>query len=65
MTTPLTSKGNFTSSLHNPADLFWGQLGGCLECLSTGTTTVVDHAHLNYSPEHSKEKTLDKSILYL
>jgi hypothetical protein len=46
--------GNFTSSLHSPADFFWGQLGGCLECLDVGTTTVVDHAHLNYSPDHSK-----------
>ncbi|KAL5327980.1 hypothetical protein ACEPPN_005686 [Leptodophora sp. 'Broadleaf-Isolate-01'] len=46
--------GNFPSSLHSPADMFWGELGGCLECLDVGTTTVVDHAHLNYSPEHSK-----------
>lgn len=45
--------GNFTSSLHSPADMYWGQLGGCLECLDVGTTTVVDHAHLNYSAEHT------------
>jgi hypothetical protein len=44
--------GNFTSSIHNPTDVFWGQLGGCLECLDVGTTTVVDFAHINYSPEH-------------
>ena len=50
----LTSSGNFTNSLHTPADIFWGELGGCLECLDVGTTTVVDHAHMNYSPEHSK-----------
>lgn len=49
----LNVSGNFTSSLHNPADFFWGELGGCLECLDVGTTTVVDHAHMNYSPEHS------------
>ncbi|TAQ83203.1 hypothetical protein B7494_g8474 [Chlorociboria aeruginascens] len=46
--------GNFTSSLHDPSDIFWGELGGCLECLDVGTTTVVDHAHMNYSPDHSK-----------
>lgn len=46
--------GNFPSSIHDPAEIFWGQLGGCLECLDVGTTTVVDFAHLNYSPEHSK-----------
>jgi hypothetical protein len=34
--------------------MFWGELGGCLECLDVGTTTVVDHAHLNYSADHSK-----------
>jgi hypothetical protein len=28
-----------------------------LECLEAGTTTVVDHAHLNYSPEHSKKSS--------
>jgi cytosine/adenosine deaminase-related metal-dependent hydrolase len=50
----LTFLGNFTSSLHTPADIFWGEVGGCLECLDVGTTTVVGHAHCNYSPEHSK-----------
>ncbi|RDW85548.1 hypothetical protein BP5796_03873 [Coleophoma crateriformis] len=45
--------GNFTSSLHSPSDIFWGQLGGCMECLEVGTTTVVDHSPINYSPQHS------------
>ena len=45
--------GNFQSSNHTQADVYWGQIGGCLECLDAGTTTVVDHAHMNYSPEHS------------
>lgn len=45
--------GNFTSSLYSAEDMFWGQLGGCLEMLDVGTTTVVDFAHLNYSPEHN------------
>lgn len=39
---------------YTPTDLFWGQLGGCLEALDAGTTMVVDHAHMNYSPQHSK-----------
>ncbi|KUJ08673.1 Metallo-dependent hydrolase [Mollisia scopiformis] len=47
-------KGNFTSSVHDSEDFFWGQLGGCLAMLDAGTTTVVDHAHLNYAPESSK-----------
>lgn len=55
----MDEQGNFTSSLHTPADFYWGQLGGALECLDAGTTTVVDHAHLNYSPEHSS------SLVYL
>ncbi|KAG4429136.1 hypothetical protein IFR05_015379 [Cadophora sp. M221] len=46
--------GNFINSIHTPEDLFWGQLAGCLECLDVGTTTVVDHAHLNKSPESTK-----------
>jgi hypothetical protein len=50
----LKSQGNFTSSLHTPDDAFWGQLGGYLESIDVGTTTVVDHAHVNYSPEHCK-----------
>lgn len=36
------------------SDIFWGQLGGALEAIDAGTTTVVDHAHMNYSEEHSK-----------
>lgn len=36
-----------------PEDVFWGQLGGCLEALDAGTTTVVDHAHVIVSPAHS------------
>jgi hypothetical protein len=50
----LTFLGNFTSSLHGPADIFWRELGGCLEYLDIGTTTVIDHAHCNYSREHTK-----------
>lgn len=46
--------GNWQSSNFSPADFYWGQLGGCLEMLYNGTTTVVDHAHLTTSPEAPK-----------
>ena len=39
---------------YTPEDVFWGELGGCLEALNAGTTMVVDHAHMNYSPQHSE-----------
>ncbi|KAG8672982.1 hypothetical protein FPOAC2_06404 [Fusarium poae] len=38
---------NFTSR-----DIFWGQLAGCLEALDSGTTCVVDNAHMASQPEH-------------
>jgi cytosine/adenosine deaminase-related metal-dependent hydrolase len=37
-----------------PEDVFWGELGGCLEALDAGTTTVVDHAHMNVTLAHSE-----------
>ncbi|KAJ7119107.1 hypothetical protein C8R44DRAFT_841381 [Mycena epipterygia] len=46
-------KGNFTSSMFTPKDIFWGELGGCMEAIDAGTTMLVDHAHMNYSAEHS------------
>jgi hypothetical protein len=33
-------------------EIFWGQLAGCMECLNNGTTTIVDHSHLNYAEDH-------------
>ncbi|KIL93974.1 hypothetical protein FAVG1_02536 [Fusarium avenaceum] len=48
------TSGNMVSHSYKPEDVFWGQLGGCLEALQAGTTTVVDHAHISYSPEHNK-----------
>lgn len=45
--------GNAQSVYYSPQDVFWGVLGGCLEALDAGTTTVVDHAHINVSPAHS------------
>ena len=44
--------GNLQSFNFDPDDMYWGQLGGCLERIDAGTTTVVDHAHLTHSPEH-------------
>jgi cytosine/adenosine deaminase-related metal-dependent hydrolase len=46
--------GNMQSFNYTTEDIFWGELGGCLEALDAGTTTIVDHAHMNYSPAHSK-----------
>ncbi|KAJ4252363.1 hypothetical protein NW762_010961 [Fusarium torreyae] len=45
--------GNMASHSYKPEDVFWGQLGGCLEALEAGTTTIVDHAHIAYSAEHN------------
>jgi cytosine/adenosine deaminase-related metal-dependent hydrolase len=41
--------GNLVASLFTPLDIFWGELGGAMESIDAGTTTVVDHAHVNYS----------------
>ena len=49
--------GNFTSKTFSAEDVFWGQLGGCLEMVDCGTTTVADYAHVNMTPEHSKYRT--------
>ena len=46
--------GILQSSNYEPDDIFWGQLAGCMECIHVGTTTVVDHSHLNYSVEARK-----------
>jgi cytosine/adenosine deaminase-related metal-dependent hydrolase len=48
-------KGNLQSFSYTPEDIFWGQLGGCLEAIDAGTTFVVDHAHMTYSPDHATE----------
>ena len=37
---------------YSAEDVFWGQLGGCLEMIDGGTTTVVDHASLTISLQH-------------
>ena len=45
--------GSLSGATFAPRDVFWGQLGGCLEALDGGTTTVVDHSNINNSPAHS------------
>ncbi|KAJ6608516.1 hypothetical protein B0H10DRAFT_2067845 [Mycena sp. CBHHK59/15] len=39
------------ASMFTTDDVLWGQLGGCMEAIDAGTTTVVDHAHMNYSAD--------------
>lgn len=38
---------------YTPEDVYWGQLGGALENLAAGTTTVVDTSQCSYTPEHT------------
>ncbi|KAH7024639.1 amidohydrolase [Microdochium trichocladiopsis] len=45
-------RGNNVSVRYSNRDLFYGQLSGSLEAIDGGTTTVVDHAHCNASPDH-------------
>lgn len=46
------SSGNYASSVYTLEDTFWGQLAGALENIDGGTTTVVDHSHLNLGPNY-------------
>ncbi|OBS19036.1 hypothetical protein FPOA_10761 [Fusarium poae] len=41
------ASGNLQSSNYTKEDIYWGQLGGCLEAINAGTTTVFDHSHVN------------------
>ncbi|KAL6923968.1 hypothetical protein FSST1_001242 [Fusarium sambucinum] len=41
------ASGNLQSSNYTKEDIYWGQLGGCLEAINAGTTTVLDHSHVN------------------
>lgn len=43
---------NIQSFNFTPEDVFWGQLGGCLEALDAGTTCVVDNAHMSAEAQH-------------
>ncbi|GKT44374.1 5-methylthioadenosine/S-adenosylhomocysteine deaminase [Colletotrichum spaethianum] len=44
--------GNFSGAFYSVEDAFWGELGGALEAIDGGTTTVVDHSSLNFGPEY-------------
>ncbi|KAK1978473.1 amidohydrolase [Colletotrichum cereale] len=44
--------GNFGGGFYSVEDAFWGELGGALEAIDGGTTTVVDHSSLNIGPEY-------------
>lgn len=44
--------GCYSGTFYSPADLFWGQLAGAMESVDAGTTTVVDHSHLNLGPDY-------------
>ncbi|KAF2032991.1 Metallo-dependent hydrolase [Setomelanomma holmii] len=46
--------GNAISVQYSAQDAFYGQLAGMLEGISSGTTTVVDHAHITQSAEHAR-----------
>ncbi|CZR64667.1 related to cytosine deaminase and related metal-dependent hydrolases [Phialocephala subalpina] len=35
-------------------DMYWANLAGSLEAVDAGTTTTLDHAHMNWSNEHSR-----------
>ncbi|TDZ37339.1 5'-deoxyadenosine deaminase [Colletotrichum spinosum] len=43
--------GNFGGAFYTAEDAFWGELGGALEAIDGGTTTVVDHSSLNMGPD--------------
>lgn len=44
--------GCYAGTFYAPRDLFWGQLAGAMESVDAGTTTVVDHSHLNLGPDY-------------
>lgn len=39
-------------------DVFWANLAGSLEAVDAGTTTTLDHAHMNWSKDHSMLRDL-------
>ncbi|KAK6515806.1 hypothetical protein TWF281_004396 [Arthrobotrys megalospora] len=45
--------GNLAAYLFEPNDIYLGELGGLMELIDAGVTTVVDHCHAIYSPEHA------------
>lgn len=59
--------GILQSSNFSPADIFWSQLAASLECFDIGTTTVVDHSHVNVEEQARMffffQVVLDQAIL--
>lgn len=55
------TSGNLQSYNYTPHDIFYGQLTGALEALDSGTTTILDHAHGCYTPEHA-QRAIDATI---
>jgi cytosine/adenosine deaminase-related metal-dependent hydrolase len=49
-----TAKGNWQPFNYTARDVFWGELGGLLEAIDGGTTCIIDHAHMAYSPSHGQ-----------
>lgn len=47
----LSNPGILQGGTFDSSEIFWGQLAGCLESINNGTTTVVDHSHLNYAED--------------
>jgi len=43
------------SSFYEPQDTYLGCYAGFLEAINAGTTTIIDHAHIMNSPDHSDE----------
>ncbi|KAH9887482.1 hypothetical protein F4778DRAFT_756859 [Xylariomycetidae sp. FL2044] len=41
-------------SLFTPEDVYISQLAGIYEALNAGSTTMLDHAHHTWTPEHAK-----------
>ncbi|KAF4499592.1 5-methylthioadenosine S-adenosylhomocysteine deaminase [Fusarium agapanthi] len=50
------------SHSYKPEDVFWGQLGGCLEALEAGTTTIVDTTISHTLPSTVNNAALSATI---
>jgi len=46
------TRGYLAGSFYEPSDVQLGELSGALESIDAGTTTIVDHMHVAYSPAH-------------
>ncbi|TDC72753.1 amidohydrolase family protein [Streptomyces hainanensis] len=43
---------------YRPSDVHVGTLAGALECLASGITTVQDHSHVLFTPDHAEAAIL-------